>query len=261
LTTERQFSEGLRPPIHVVPPAESGDEATSEDLALEAVAASLSNVSTVMDHLTAQLTQLTEAFGHTRTIRNTEAEIGRLFVRAQAHVDESIDKAHAQAHQIVSQAQLEAARIVEQAHLQAAEIVEQARRSAILQPEAVTRLSSTIEGFARMNNELVRELSQLRESLAPMAAAEPVVTSAPEVSVSVPVDPDPPASPTPPVSIPVPPPAAGVPTPADAPPDTPPAARAPAPAPSRPPSDTYQPLPTYPPPPANAAADEGRLAG
>jgi vacuolar-type H+-ATPase subunit H len=245
MTYDRPFGEGLRPPIHVVPPADP-----EEDEALEAVAASLSHVSGVMDRLTAQLTTLTEAFGWTKSVRTTEVEIGRLFVDAQAHVDQSIANAHAQggqivsdahaearqivsdasaqAGQIVSAAHVEAVRIVQEAQTQAAAIVDEARRSEVLHPEAVARLSSTIEGFARMNTELVSELSALRESLQPVAEQY-----AP--------------TPTTPAASPVP---EAVPDPIAVAPEPAPIAQAPvAPVPVPAPRPDFQPVPTYPPPP------------
>jgi len=175
MTSEHHDPEAPRIAMHVVPPVDAEDEA------LEAVASSLESVASTMNHLTSQLTALTEAFGRTKTLRATEAEIGRLFVRAQEYVDDSIADARERARRIVAEAQDQAAHIIEQAQAQAAEIVEQARRQAILRPEAVAQLSNTIEGFSRMNVELVEELSRLRETLAPMAepAAEPLVGSPP----------------------------------------------------------------------------------
>jgi cell division septum initiation protein DivIVA len=211
---------GSRPPIHVVPPSvEDRVEGTDPagDEALEAVAASLSHVASVMDHLTVQLTQLTDTFGRTRAARMTEAEIGQLFVRAQVHVDESVRRADARAHQIVTGAQADAeqtvtvarsrsdailaaaraqasqivtgaqaqaARLIEEASTEADRIVAEAKRRAILHPEAVERLSSTIETFARMNSELVGELSMLRSSMVPAAKATTGATpSSPAVAV------------------------------------------------------------------------------
>lgn len=168
MTPDGQDPDVPRPPMRVVPRPDS-----SEDDGLEAVATSLESVASVMDQLTGQLSQLTEAFGHTRTLRSTETEIGRLFLQAQAYVDESVGIAEVRARAIVSEAEVQAARIVTQANEEAAAIVERARRDAILRPEAVARLSSTIEGFSRMNDELVRELSMLRASLTPMEVQAP----------------------------------------------------------------------------------------
>ena len=185
MTPEHDSPKGQRPAVHVVPPTGSenqvleavaaalGDVAESEDEALEAIATSMGDVATVIQHLTAQLNELTEALGRTKTFRATEAEIGRLFARAQAYVEDAIGDAEERAHRVVAEAEVEAGRIIESAHVQAAEIVESARRETILRPEAVARLSTTIEGFSRMNVELVQELSRLRASLAPIAQPAP----------------------------------------------------------------------------------------
>ncbi len=162
MTSEPYNPEAPRIAMHVVTPVDAEDEA------LGAVASSLEGVASTMDDLTSQLTALTEAYGRTKMLRTTEAEIGRLFVRAQGYVDDSIADARERARQIVAGAQEQAFHIIDQAHAQAAEIVEQARRQAVLRPEAVARLSTTIEGFSRMNVELVNELSMLRETLSPM---------------------------------------------------------------------------------------------
>jgi hypothetical protein len=235
--------------MHVVPPD------PDEDQALEAVASSLAQVASVMDQLAGQLTNLTQAFGQTRNRRQAELEIGQLFVRAQEHVDGSIADADKQAHEIVAaargeaaaivaQARAEADRIVIDANTEAQRIVEDAQKSAILSPEAVTRLSSTIEGFARMNTELVTELSALRTTLAPAARPAEAGTALAAPGATTPAD-EPPSEQSHPGA----PATAAVATPAVAPAED----RhldEPGPAPAARPV-TVVPDPTYPPPPAS----------
>jgi hypothetical protein len=202
MTSDPRFTPP-HPPMQVIEPEEGEDEA------LEAVAQSLSHVASVMDQLTGQLTQLTDAFGQTRSRRQAEAEIGRLFVEAQTYVDHSLEEARDEAGhilagardeagRIVAAARTEADRIVAEANARADAIVAEARRSAILNPEAVTRLTSTIEGFARMNTELTEELTLLRSSLQPepvAVATEPVVSLSPPVIVEPDVTLDPSSAP------------------------------------------------------------------
>lgn len=168
MTPEHSASpEGERPTIRVVPPEPTDDET------LKAISSSLSSLSSTLTAVSGQLSQLNDAFDRTKAVRTTEEEIGRLFVRAQDYVDRSIEEAQDWARRVVEQANDQADRILHDAQAQAQRIVEEARSATILQPEAVARLSSTIEAFSRTNTELFEELASLRTALVLRQSAPP----------------------------------------------------------------------------------------
>ncbi len=98
--------------------------------------------------------------------RRTDMEIGHLFMRAQAFLDEAVAEGHELAQRIVADAEFEASRIVAAAKHEAHRLIDEGRHSASLPSEAVRALQSTIEEFGRMNSALVQELSGLTDALA-----------------------------------------------------------------------------------------------
>jgi cell division septum initiation protein DivIVA len=100
----------------------------------------------------------------------TEVEIGRLFVRAQAFIDQSVADAQLQASQILAEARATADGIVAQARQYAKGLTEEARQRPAMPLEAIQQLQRTIESFSRANSELKGELSQLHSTLTPRPA-------------------------------------------------------------------------------------------
>jgi hypothetical protein len=107
--------------------------------------------------------------------------LGRLFVRAAQFADTAIAEAEDEARQLVAAGASQAEQILADARRAADAIIEEAHRSARLGVAAAEQVQSTIDGFTRVNRELIRELEFLRDVIQPELAsgAAPPLTAGP----------------------------------------------------------------------------------
>jgi len=134
-----------------------------------------------------------------REHQRNEAKIGGLFTKVQDYIDRTTAETREQARNVIAEAEIEASRIVAAAKEEAGRIVADANRPAGIPPEAIRRLQATVEGFARLNGEFLRELTALNHTFDEHARRE--VPPPPEVPLPPPPrawSPPPPTSPLPP---------------------------------------------------------------
>ena len=138
---------------------------------VQAVASAVTHVAVALDELKDQLEIANRRVGEVAAAQITEAELGRLFVRAAQFADAAIAEAEEEARQAVTAASREAERILADARIEANAIIDEAKRSTALGAAAAQKVQSTIEGFTRVNQELIRELDYLRDIIQPELAA------------------------------------------------------------------------------------------
>jgi hypothetical protein len=174
---------------------------------VQAVASAVTHVAVALDELKDQLEIANRRVGEVAAAQITEAELGRLFVRAAQFADSAIAEAEEEARQVVIAANQEAQRILADARLEADAITEEARRSSALGLAAAQKVQSTIEGFTRVNQELIKELDFLRDVIQPElpAGAVPPLAAASSSTTYLPTSPTDPATAPPPPPAPPPP--------------------------------------------------------
>ncbi len=166
----------------------------NEGDSVQAMAGAVTHVAMALDELKEQLELANRRVGEVAAAQITEAELGRLFVRAAQFADTAIADAEQEAGGVVAAAKVEAERILAGAKQEATAIVEESQRVSRLSADAALQVQATIEGFTRVNQELARELEfpvdvlQPRD-LAGTAASLPAVISS--AAVPSPVEPGP----------------------------------------------------------------------
>jgi hypothetical protein len=174
-----------------------------------AVTTAVTHVAVALDELKDQLEIANRRVGEVAAAQITEAELGRLFVRAAQFADSAIAEAEDEARQLIAAAKRDAERILADARVEAEALIEEGHRSSELGAAAAEQVQATIEGFTRVNQELMKDLEILREAIQPELAAGMVPTppaldmgqSAPPASAPLRPDPPPPwAAPEPPAS-------------------------------------------------------------
>jgi dsDNA-specific endonuclease/ATPase MutS2 len=141
------------------------------DEAIEMVSSEMDSITTAVSSLLERLDTANNKLAEATSVRMTEWEMGRLFVEAQEFTDTALNTLDEQTHQMLLEAEQEADQIIANARLEAERIVAEAKSSPALSSETVTYLRSTIEGFARVNQELLKELTFLNEMLEGRAEA------------------------------------------------------------------------------------------
>jgi hypothetical protein len=141
-----------------------------------AVTTAVTHVAVALDELKDQLEIANRRVGEVAAAQITEAELGRLFVRAAQFADTAIAEAEDEARQLIVAANREADRILTDARVEAEALIEEGRRSSELGAAAVEQVQATIEGFSRVNQELMREFEILRQVIQPELAAGTVPT-------------------------------------------------------------------------------------
>jgi cell division septum initiation protein DivIVA len=136
-----------------------------------AVTTAVTHVAVALDELKDQLEIANRRVGEVAAAQITEAELGRLFVRAAQFADSAIAEAEDQARQLVAAAKREAERILAAARVEAEAMIEEGHRSSELGAAAAEQVQATIEGFTRVNQELMKDLEILREAIQPELAA------------------------------------------------------------------------------------------
>jgi len=201
------------------PPRESGD--------LESISRAIADLGSISDAMDGTVAESSGAMGALRELlrrlealavlsqehQRNEAKIGQLFTRVQDYIDRTTAEAEEQARALIAEAEFEASRIVTAAKEEAHRLITDASRPTGIPPEAIRQLQVTIEGFARLNADLLRELAALNETL--NEHAQPVTTGAEAGAADEPPPPPPVAwAPPPPVApTPPPPPAVAYPPP------------------------------------------------
>jgi hypothetical protein len=173
----------------------------TDDGPIEAMEDTVTQASGALDELQDLFKRMKSLMVLAREQQLHEEKIGELFIRAQDYVNEALADAEARACQLIADAEFEAAQIVDEARDEARRIINEARRATALPPEAVRQLQATIEGFARLNRELLGELTHLGEALAsyaqPRLPTPPAATPPPPPGLYVQLPP-PPRRPSPP---------------------------------------------------------------
>jgi hypothetical protein len=132
-----------------------------------AVTTAVTHVAVALDELKDQLEIANRRVGEVAAAQITEAELGRLFVRAAQFADTAIAEAEDEARQVVAAAHRQAERILADARNEADALIEEGQRSSQLGAAAAQQVQATIEGFTRVNQELMRELEFLRDVIQP----------------------------------------------------------------------------------------------
>jgi vacuolar-type H+-ATPase subunit H len=137
---------------------------------VHAVATAVTHVAVALDELKDQLEIANRRVAEVTTAQITEAELGRLFVRAAEFADSAVAEAEEHARRLITDARMDAERILADARIEAESIIEEAHRSG-LSAAAAEQVHATIDGFTRVNRELVKELEFLRDVLQPQLGA------------------------------------------------------------------------------------------
>jgi hypothetical protein len=154
----------------------------------EAMDLTVSQATSAVDGLRELLGRLEALATLARQHEQNEAKIGELFIRVQNYISSATAEAEEHARNLIAEAEFEAARIVATAKEEAHRLLSDAKRPAGIPPEAVVQLQVTIDGFARLNNELLRELGALNQTLLAHARLQ---TAPPPPDVRLPPPPQP----------------------------------------------------------------------
>jgi regulator of protease activity HflC (stomatin/prohibitin superfamily) len=138
---------------------------------VQAVTNAVTHVAVALDELKDQLEIANRRVGEVAAAQITEAELGRLFVRAAQFADTAIAEAEDEARQLVAAGASQAEQIVADARREADAIIEEAHRAARLGVAAAEQVQTTIDGFTRVNRELIKELEFLRDIIQPELTA------------------------------------------------------------------------------------------
>src|SRR5271155_2026276 len=96
---------------------------------VQAVTTAVTHVAVALDELKDQLEIANRRVGEAAAAQITEAELGRLFVRAAEFADSAVAEAQDDARRLMADARREAERILADARAHAAAIIEEAERS------------------------------------------------------------------------------------------------------------------------------------
>jgi hypothetical protein len=142
----------------------------SDGNTVHAVTTAVTHVAMALDELKQQLEIANRRVTEVAAAQITEAELGRLFVRAAEFADNAIAEAEEEARRLVAGARLDAERILADARIEAESIIDEAQRAS-LPGTAAEQVQATIDGFTHINRELIKELAYLRDTLQPQLGA------------------------------------------------------------------------------------------
>lgn len=148
-----QFANGSPP----VPPVPNPSSANAE----------IHSIASAIEELQSRLEVANSHLGHATALRDSEVEIGRLFVEAQRFSESSISRLEQQIQEILLEAESKATQILREATEEAQEIRRQAHEAAFVSTRAAQELQSAIAGFTVVNSALVNELNALNTMLTP----------------------------------------------------------------------------------------------
>jgi hypothetical protein len=143
---------------------------------VQAVTTAVTHVAVALDELKDQLEIANRRVSEVAAAQTTEAELGRLFVRAAEFADSAIAEAQDEARQVVADAHRQADRILAIARGHADAIIEEAERSTTLPSAFALHVQAALDGFTHVNAEFMKEVEFLRDSLQP--ALTPAATRA-----------------------------------------------------------------------------------
>jgi cell division septum initiation protein DivIVA len=129
--------------------------------------AEIQSIASAIEELQGRLEQANSHLGHATALRDSELEIGRLFVEAQRFSESSLSKLEQQIHEILLEAEAKASQILMEATEEAHQIRRQAQEAAFLSNRAAQELQSAISGFTVVNSALINELNALNTMLTP----------------------------------------------------------------------------------------------
>jgi hypothetical protein len=155
---------------------------------VHAVTTAVTHVAVALDELKEQLEIANRRVTEVAAAQITEAELGRLFVRAAEFADNAIAEAEEEARRLVASARLDAERILADARIEAESIIDEAQHAS-LPGAAAEQVQATIDGFTHINRELIKELAYLRNTLQPQLGA-PVTPSLSEPRPTMAISPD-----------------------------------------------------------------------
>ncbi len=147
-----------------------------------AVTTAVTHVAVALDELKDQLEIANRRVGEVAAAQIPDAELGRLFVRAAHFADTAIAEAEDEARQVVAAAHRQAQSTLPDARIQADALIEEGQRSSQLGAAAAQQVQVTIEGFTRVNQELMRELEFLRDVIQPELTEGTTLRLAPALS-------------------------------------------------------------------------------
>ena len=133
---------------------------------VHAVTNAVTHVAVALDELKDQLEIANRRVGEVAAAQITEAELGRLFVRAAAVRRHGHRRSRGRSPEVVAAARREAERILADARTEADAMIEEASAPAFPWA-AAEQVQATIEGFTHINRELIKELAYLRDTLQP----------------------------------------------------------------------------------------------
>lgn len=142
---------------------------------VQAVTTAVTHVAVALDELKGQLEIANRRVSEVAAAQTTEAELGRLFVRAAQFADSAIAEAQDEARRLVADARREADRIVAEARGHADAIIEEAEQSSALPSAFALQVQTALDGFTHVNSEFMKELEFLWNSL--QTALPPAVTN------------------------------------------------------------------------------------
>jgi hypothetical protein len=131
----------------------------------EAMDITVTQATTAVDGLHDLLRRLEALAALAREHQRNEVKIGELFIKVQEYIDRATTEAEEQARNLIAEAEFEAGQIVAAAKEEAHRLISDARRPAGVPSGALAQLQVTIDGFARLNSELLRELTVLNQTL------------------------------------------------------------------------------------------------
>ena len=166
----------------------------------EAMDLTVSQATSAVDGLKDLLRRLESLAVLAKEHQKNEVKIGELFISVQDYIARATAEAEERARSLIAEAEFEAARIVATAKEEAHRLISDARRPTGIPPEALKQLQGTIDGFARLNTDVLGELAALNETLTLHAQFD----TAPPLETARPLEtPPPPPPPPPPPSAPV----------------------------------------------------------
>jgi hypothetical protein len=151
----------------------------SDDRAFEAIGQTVRHAAGAIDDLKDILEQLEASIAKTTDDRQTEEQIGRLFIKAREFVDRAVRDAQETSRNLVAEAEFEASRIVSAAKDETSRLVDGGPPSSTMPREALRQLQATIDGFDHVNRALLDGLSALNQMLAAHPPPGPVERMSP----------------------------------------------------------------------------------
>jgi hypothetical protein len=138
---------------------------TNQDMAAGQMVDALVEISRCVDELRGRLDHVFYLIKQATVVTANEVEMGALFVRAQAFIEDTVSDVQKRASQILSDARANAYAILADAQSRADEIVYGARAPLSAQPNMSQHVSQVTDSVRRATDDLTNELAQLGATL------------------------------------------------------------------------------------------------